>query len=215
MAKCCSKEIEQIKKDLKNVLKILINNNRSVKELINDCNSTNIKKTKKQLNRHSISELSETLDKNILTALSCEETRKKDIRMLVSYLKTTNEIIKIAQNTRAVIGKLENNCDILLDKNIKKLSVKLYSNIIKVLEKSYEIIGLEENEDIEETYNEIIVLENKIDTVYDSINRYIITQNDSSSDIEKLLIALRKSEKTASRAVSIASIIRYPYSDKE
>lgn len=47
MAKCCSKELKEIKKDLKNVLKILINNNRSIKELINDCNSENLKKTKK------------------------------------------------------------------------------------------------------------------------------------------------------------------------
>ncbi len=215
MAKCCSNEIKEIKKDLKNVLKILINNNRSIKELINDCNDENIKKTKKQLNKHSISELSQTLDKNILKAISCEETRKKDINKLVSYLKATNEIVKIALNTRIVVNKLENSCIILEDKSIKKFSARIYSQIIKILENSYNIIEFDNDDDISDTYNEIILLEDKIDNIYDSINRYIISKNDTSLDVEKILTALRESEKVANRAAGIASIIRYPYTDKK
>ncbi len=215
MAKCCSNEIKEIKKDLKNVLKILINNNKSIKELINDCNDENIKKTKKQLNKHSISELSQTLDKNILKAISCEETRKKDINKLVSYLKATSEIVKIALNTRIVVNKLENSCSILEDKSIKKFSAGIYSQIIKILENSYDIIEFDNDDDISDTYNEIILLEDKIDNIYDSINRYIISKNDTSLDVEKILTALRESEKVANRAAGIASIIRYPYTDKK
>ena len=191
MAKCCSNEIKEIKKDLKNVLKILINNNRSIKELINDCNDENIKKTKKQLNKHSISELSQTLDKNILKAISCEETRKKDINKLVSYLKATNEIVKIALNTRIVVNKLENSCIILEDKSIKKFSARIYSQIIKILENSYNIIEFENDDDISDTYNEIILLEDKIDNIYDSINRYIISKNDTSLECGKDLNGIK------------------------
>lgn len=113
-----------------------------------------------------------------------------------------------------MVNKLEESCNILKDKNIRKLSSKMYSKIIKVLENSYDIIEFEEDDDILDAYNEIILLEDKIDTIYDSINKYLISKDDDSINMEKILVALRKSEKIANRAVSIASVIRYPYNNK-
>lgn len=210
MPKCSGKDIEKITKNIKSVLKVLVNNNKIIKNLINDFNKENLKSAKKEFNKNSISQLSETLESEILKALASEELRKEEINKLVSYLKSTDEIIKIATNTREVLNKLESKNKGLEDKEIKKLASKMYTNIIKSLEASCSMIDFENIDDILEVYNEVVLLESKIDNIYEQINKYIFV---TKQDIEEkdILKVLRKSEKIANRALGIASLIRYPY----
>lgn len=210
MPKCSGKDIEKITKNIKSVLKVLVNNNKIIKNLINDFNKENLKSAKKEFNKNSISQLSETLESEILKALASEELRKEEINKLVSYLKSTDEIIKIATNTREVLNKLESKNKGLEDKEIKKLASKMYTNIIKSLEASCSMIDFENIDDILEVYDEVVLLESKIDNIYEQINKYIFV---TKQDIEEkdILKVLRKSEKIANRALGIASLIRYPY----
>ena len=213
MGKCCTKEIKNIKNTIKDVLKILINNNKLIKDIILNCTNENFKKVKKELNKNTISQMSETMDKEILKVLSCEDSKDRDIFYMLSYLKSTNEIIKIASSTRLVVKKLEKNCKALNDETVRNHTSNIYSNIIKVLENSYKMIDNSDKDEVAELHEEVILLGEKIDNTYDLMSKYNFS-NMNESHLEIILSAIRESEKIVDRAMGIASLIRYPYSSK-
>lgn len=214
MAKSCNKELKKITQNIKGVLELLIDNNTMIKDLINDFDNQTLKEVKKEFNKNSLSQLASKLDSKIIEALSCDELRKKDANELVSYLKSTNEVIKIASNTREVLTKLESNNKALEDKEIKKLSSKMYTNIVKVLNICNTMIDLDNADDIMDVYDQIVILEDKIDSIYEQINKYILTSKNKNINTD-ILKVLRKSEKIANRALSIANLLRFPYQLKQ
>lgn len=215
MGKCCSKELKGIKNNIKSVFEISIKNNKLIKSVIEDCEKEDFKKAKKELNKNTISQLTESMDNEIISVLSCKGIKKKDIAEMLSYLKSTNEIIEIASSTRTAVKKLDGSCEALKDKTIKKYVLKICVSILNILENSYKMIDSTDTDEILELYDDVVLLEDKIDNIYMKLNKYLISNKNDKINEKKLLAALRESEKIANRALGIASLLRYPYISKE
>ncbi|MEA3353112.1 MAG: hypothetical protein U9Q33_04765 [Campylobacterota bacterium] len=209
MGKSYEKKINNIKTDLKEIFEILIKDNKMIVDIIQDCSKQNVKAAKKALNSDNITAVIEKIDKTILDHLALKEIDKKNIKILAKYLKVNSDILKISKNTRVVVSKLDLCCKDIEDKNIKKYVLKIYNNIIKVLNILVEVLEFDDEDEISDSYDNIVILDSKIDSIYEDINKYILKETDKKNHYRDIMILIRKTEKISSRAVSIASLIKF------
>jgi phosphate transport system protein len=73
------------------------------------------------------------------------------------------------------------------------------------------MIECSDNEEIQELFNEVLIEENKTDDLYEMVERNLSQQANGKNfeKFHKMLRALRKSGKIASRAISIANLLVY------
>lgn len=212
MSKSYDKKLKEFKDDLKNVLDIFIKDNNLIIDIINNCSKESISKAKKELNNDTILITFEKLDERFINIFSSKEIQSDDLKSSSKFLKINSDTLKISRNIRTVITKLQDCCKDFEHKDIKKITLKIYKNLIKILDNIKLMLELDDTNDIDEindAYEQIVILESKIDTLYEDINKYIIKELASKDTHENLMKVLRKTEKTASRTVSIASLLKY------
>ncbi|MEA2049987.1 MAG: hypothetical protein U9O56_04580 [Campylobacterota bacterium] len=211
MGKSYEKKIDKIQNDFKDIFKVLIKENNLIVDIIQNCSKQNVKDAKNALSIDNTTEAIEKIDKTITELLSLNDIDEKDIKQLAKHLKINSDILKISKNTRVVVSKLELCCDEIEDKNIKKNVLKIYNNIIKVLNTLIDILELDDEDEISDAYDDIVIIDSKIDSIYEDINKYILKKSDKKDDYSDIMIMIRKTEKLSSRAVSIASLIKFCY----
>lgn len=208
MAKPKGKKIVKLQNDIKSILGVLIKNNYLVIDIIENCSKKSVSEAKQILSADNISNSLNKLDSEIVDILSLKDTSSYEIKLASIYLKVSSDLSKVSSNLRTVIRKLELCCKDLDDKNIRKYALKIYQKIIKALNILNEMINLNDEDEISDHYDQIVILESKIDNVYENINEYIIKScgKDCHEDVMKVF---RKTEKIAARTVSIASLLKF------
>ncbi|MEA3315607.1 MAG: hypothetical protein U9Q30_07130 [Campylobacterota bacterium] len=213
MGNSYKKEINNIQNDLKEVFKALIKNNEIIVDVIQDCSKKNIKDKKKALSDDEIIALIEKIDTTISNylALKDKDTDKDNIKQFAKYLKVNSDVLKVSKNTITIVSKLNSSCKYIEDKNIKKNVLKIYQDMIKIFNILVNMLELNDEEEIADFYDDIVILDSKIDSIYEEIQKYIIKKSDKKDDYSDIMIIIRKTEKISSRAVSIASLIKFGY----
>lgn len=201
---------DDIECEIKDIFRILIDNNKMIVNIIKDCSKDNSNKLKKAFKDNNIIDMIEEIEKNILNYLDSKESKKKDIKVFAKYLKINNDILKITKDTKLLLEKFNIYCNIK-DNNINKYVISIYNNIIKIFKTLIEIIECTDNDEIGEIYDSIVILDAKIDSIYEDMVKYILKEKCKKDEYTDIFIMLRKTEKISSRALSIASIIRFGY----
>ncbi|MEA3289515.1 MAG: hypothetical protein U9Q04_04950 [Campylobacterota bacterium] len=209
MTKSYKQSMNRLKNNIKDILDIFINDNKLIIDIVENCSQKAALEGKNRLNDENISNRLEKLDSDIVDILSLKDIKKKDIKAASVYLKVNSDLSKVAKNIRTVITKLQLCSKDLEDISIKKYAVKIYKNIIKILNILKNMLVLDDLDEINDEYEQIIILESKIDNTYEDINRYIVKESSNNDPHEDVMVVLRKSEKIAARTVSIASLIKY------
>jgi phosphate transport system protein len=83
---------------------------------------------------------------------------------------------------------------------------------VQALKSMVEMIDNEDSDEVQELYSKVLIAESKSDDLYDMIETNIIAKEELKHDFKttnKMLSSLRKSEKIADRALSIASLLLY------
>jgi len=163
-----------------------------------------------------LSNKSNEIDNMIVTALALYSPEAKDLREMVSYLKITNELIRAGANTKGFIKIFRKAfSDDLNTNSILEFAIPLLKSSHLALQTTVNMIDETNTKHIEEKYNRVVVEESKADDLYAMVEKNILKQISKNLELSKeyfdILSSLRKLERTADRASSIANLLLFAY----
>ena len=88
----------------------------------------------------------------------------------------------------------------------------MQASTVKAIKTTVAMINIDDVDELQEMYEEVLIEENKADDLYEMIERNLVEQAEGSNSFKKyhkMLRALRKSEKIASRAIAVANLLVY------
>ena len=157
---------------------------------------------------------SNEIDNIIVSTLALYSPEAKDLRRLVSFLKITNEMVRTAANTKdfAKMFKKSYSND-LNTAIILEYAIPLLKSALLSLQTATSIIDEHDEKHIEEKYHRVVVEESKTDDLYLMIEKNILKLISKNLDLSReyfdILSALRRLEKIADRAVSMANLFHF------
>jgi phosphate transport system protein len=160
----------------------------------------------------NINAKSDEIDNAIIKVLALYTPEARDLRQVVAYLKITNELSRACLNTRNFIRGFTDVCEDVDVVTINEYAVPMQNSTVTAITLAISMINCEDEDEIQEIYNDVLIEENKTDDLYEMVERNLSIQADSSNNFEKfhkMLRALRKSGKIASRAIAIANLLVY------
>ena len=157
---------------------------------------------------------SNEIDNIIVTTLALYSPEAKDLRQLVSFLKITNELVRTGSNAKDFAKMFKKSySEDLNTPMILEYAVPLLKSALLSLKTSISIIDETSAAHIEEKYHRVIVEESKTDDLYLMVEKNILKLITKKLDLSKeyfdTLSALRRLEKIADRAVSIANLLQF------
>jgi len=157
---------------------------------------------------------SNELDNIIITTLALYTPEARDLRRMVAFLKITNEIVRTAANTKDFAKMFRRSYSEDLDTNtILEYTIPLLKSALLSTKTAVSIIDEQDLKQVEQKYQRVVVEESKTDDLYLMIEKNIlkiITKNlDLSKEYFDILSSLRRLEKIADRAVSIAKLLQF------
>lgn len=157
---------------------------------------------------------SSEIDNIIVSTLALYSPEAKDLRRLVSFLKITNELVRTAANTKDFAKKFKKSYSNDLDTAIiLEYTIPLLKSSLLSLKTATSIIDEHDEKQIEEKYHKVVVEESKTDDLYLMIEKNILKLIAQKLDLSKeyfdILSSLRRLEKIADRAVSIAKLLQF------
>ena len=198
-------EIQKIGVDVVEALEICLTalENKKIEDL------KNVELTEKKLLLKS-----SEIDNLIVTTLALYSPEAKDLRQLVSFLKITNELVRTGSNVKAFAKMFKKSfSDDLNTSMILEYSIPLLKSALLSLQTTISIIDETDAKHVEEKYHRVVVEESKTDDLYLMIEKNILKLIAKNLDLSKeyfdILSALRRLEKIADRAVSIANLLQF------
>jgi len=167
-------------------------------------------KAKSELN--NVQHCSDKIDNMILKALALYQPEAKDLRAMVSYLKITNEIVRAGSNTKNFIKNFSKALHYEVDfEHILEYSIPLQKASIEAITIAIDIVQMDETALIEKSFQKVLVEESKTDDLYAMIEKNLLEQLSNKIELSKeyldILSSLRRLEKVADRAASIANLL--------
>lgn len=200
--------------DIKNKVVDIGNGLQEANELIlsalSDCDENKFTEAKGHIK--NISSKTDAIDNAIIKVLALYTPEARDLRQVVAYLKITNELSRACSNTRSFIRGFTDVCQDVEVSTIKEYALPMQNSTVNAIKLSLNMLHCDDEDEIKEIHNDVLIEENKTDDLYEMVERNLLLQADGSINFEKfhkMLRALRKSGKIASRAISIANLLVY------
>ncbi len=199
-----------IKNNIKEIAKNLVQANNIIIDALKDCKLDKFNEAKLAIK--NTSNKTNEIDNDIITTLALHSPEAKDLRAMVSYLKITNELVRACSNTRSFIKGFQDVCTKVDIKTINDYAIPMQKSTVEALENTIKMIDIDCVDEIQECFNKVLIAENKTDDLYEMIENALISQADKADNFSRyhqMLSSLRKSEKVADRAISIASLLLF------
>jgi phosphate transport system protein len=204
------KSLEDIQNKVKNVGQGLEKANKLIIEALTDCDVKKFDEAKQNI--RNISNKTAEIDHDIITTLALYQPEAKDLRKMVAYLKITNELLRASSSTRSFIRGFQTVCAEVDIKTINQYAIPMQKSTVDALQCTIKMIDIDCADEIQECYDHVLICESKTDDLYDMIESSLLKDSKGEKDFTKyhqMLSSLRKSEKIADRAMSIASLLLY------
>ncbi len=202
--------LETIRGAVVEIMDGLIQANKMVLEALQDCDKEKFENAK--LSIKNVSNKTEEIDRSIVTTLALHTPEAKDLREMVAFLKITNELIRAASNTRGFINGFQDVCNKVDIKGINEYAIPMQKSTIESLEYTAKMLTIDCVDEVQECFNKALIAENKTDDLYEMLENNILKKPSDEatfSNYHDMLSVLRKSEKVADRALSIAALLLY------
>ncbi len=202
--------MDEIKAKVTDIGTGLLNANVLLLEALKDCDSQKFNDARSHIK--NIGAKADAIDNAIIKVLALYTPEAKDLRQVVAYLKITNELSRACSNSRSFIRGFTDVCEDVAVETINEYAVPMQTSTVKAIKLSISMINCDDTDEIQEIYNDALIEESKTDDLYEMVERNLTIQAKDSNDFEKfhkMLKALRKSGKIASRAISIANLLVY------
>jgi len=204
---------EELKKIQDKILKIgeaIIVSNGLLLEALQDCDTQKFHDAKTNLN--NMGSKTSKIDNDIIKILALYSPEARDLRQVVSYLKITNELVRASANTRSFIKGFTDVCNDVDLQIINEYAIPMQKSTTKALTYAINMLNIDCADELQDIYNDVLIEESKTDDLYEMVEKNLFIQAAKSDEFEKfhkMLKALRKSEKIADRATSIANLLLY------
>lgn len=188
----------------------LILSNEIILDGFESCDAEKLNNAKSYIK--NVSTKTAVIDNEIITILALQAPEASDLRKMVSYFKITNELLRAAANTRNFIKGFVEICEEIDMKAVKEYAIPMQKSTVDALKYAINMISVDCNDEIQECFNKVLVAESKTDDFYEIIESNLLKQAEDIDNFDvyhKMLSALRKSEKIADRAMSIASLLLF------
>lgn len=203
-------KLETTKESVNEIIIGLISANKLILEALEDCDREKFENAK--LSIKNVSNRTEEIDRSIVTTLALHTPEAKDLREMVAFLKITNELIRAASNTRGFIKGFQDVCSEVNMNTINEYAIPMQKATIECLEYTLEMLNTDCVDEVQEYFNKALIAENKTDDLYEMLEADVLKASTTEAEFVKyhsMLSALRKSEKVADRAMSMAALLLY------
>jgi len=189
----------------------LVGANEIILDALKDCDENKFSKARNSIK--NITSRTDEIDNAIIKILALYTPEAKDLRQVVAYFKITNEISRACSNTRSFIRGFTDVCKELDVDTINEYTLPMQASTVKAIKTTVAMINVDDADELQEMYEEVLIEENKADDLYEMIERKLVAQAENCTSsfekFHKMLRALRKSEKIAARAISVANLLVY------
>jgi len=189
----------------------LVQSNEIILDALKDCDAAKFNEARHNIK--NITSRTDEIDNSIIKILALYTPEAKDLRQVVAYLKITNELSRACSNTRSFIRGFTDVCKELDVDTINEYALPMQASTINAIKTTVAMINIDDADELQEMYEEVLIEENKADDLYEMIERKLVAQAEncktSFEKFHKMLRALRKSEKIAGRAISVANLLVY------
>ena len=203
--------LNEVKEKITSIGEDLVKANELILEALKDCNQELFSEARNNIK--NITSRTDEIDNSIIKILALYTPEAKDLRRVVAYFKITNEIARACSNTRSFIRGFTAVCNDLDVETINEYTLPMQSSTVKAIKTSIAMINVEDTDELQEMYEDVLIEENKADDLYEMIERKLVSEAENSAQsfekFHKMLKALRKSEKIAGRAISVANLLVY------
>ena len=187
--------------------------NQVILDALKNCDSCKLNEIKKLPKKERYEKIDE-IDNLIIKVFALYTPEAKDLRELIAYLKITNEFDRIANSCNSFIRDFPNALSDEVDKDfILEYAIPLQKSSVNALIHALKLLELDEKNSVKEHYKAVVVEEGKNDDLYKIIEKSLLKKvNDDvhlSKDYQDIMAALRRLEKIADRALSIANLLHY------
>ncbi len=157
---------------------------------------------------------SNAIDNEIVKTFALFGPEAQELRMLVAYLKLTNELLRIADGSKKYARRMREHCEGECNlSGVEDIVIKLHTTSLNAMEFIQECFNKPGECNVEDLYRRIMVEESKNDDLFSILEKEIMTQimNEQELSVEyvRTLGTLRKLERACDRAVNIANLLLY------
>ncbi len=202
--------VNEVKEKLNNIGNGLILANELLLEGLKECDKEKFESAKSHIK--NIANKTDEIDNDIVKILALYSPEARDLRQVVSFFKITNELSRSCSNTRNFLRGLIDFCSDLEMKSIQEYAIPMQTSTLKAVKCAINMLNMNDIDEIQDTYNEVLIEQNKTDDLYEMFEKSIHSQVEMIQDFERyhtMLRSLRKSSKIADRAISIANLLMY------
>jgi len=191
--------------------KIIVSNQLTLDAFIHD-KSDEYDLVKSQLK--TIQSDANAIDNEIIKTFALFGPEANELRMLVSYLKMTNEIVRIGDGVKKYARRMKEHCESECHLTpLNNTIVQLHKSTINALQYLLQCFKEFTICNIDEYYRKVMVEESKNDDLFaileKEIMNLIIGEKELSIEYVKVLGTLRKLERSCDRSVNIANLMLY------
>lgn len=200
----------EIKNKVLDISNGLLQSNIILLSALKDCDSAKFIEARSHIK--NISSKSDDIDNLIIKVLALYTPEASDLRQVVAYLKMTNELTRACTSTRSFIRGFTDVCQDVDVQTINEYAVPMQTSTVDAIKLTISMINCTDSDEIQEIYNDVLIEENKTDDLYEMVERKLSLQAEDANSFEKyhkMLRALRKSGKIATRAISMANLLVY------
>ena len=154
------------------------------------------------------------IDNEIIKTFALFGPEADELRLLVAYLKMTNEIDRIGDGLKKYSKRLHEHCMVGCDMSVlTNAIIQLHKTTINALQYIAECLKNIDSCDADDVYRKVMVKESKNDDLFSIMEKellnLIIDTNEFAVEYVKVLGTLRKLERIGDRTVNIASLMVY------
>lgn len=154
------------------------------------------------------------IDNEIIKTFALFGPEADELRLLIAYLKMTNELNSVGNGMRKYAKRLQehNNsgCDFSA---LNNTIIQSHKTVLHALQYIHECLKKKEECDVDELYRKVMIEESKNDDLFSIIEKELLTLIISSGELSveyvKVLGTLRKLERSGDRTVNIATLLLY------
>lgn len=154
------------------------------------------------------------LDNEIIKTFALFGPEAQELRMLVSYLKMNNELVRIGEGVKKYARRIQEHCK--GESNLEPLDatiILLHKTTINALMYISDCFKNIDTCDIEDMYRKVMVEESQSDDLFDILEKDILKQitkgEELSMEYVRVLGTLRKLERCCDRTVNVAKLMLY------
>jgi phosphate transport system protein len=209
-------KLQHVEKEIKSLLNGLLEANKIIVKALSDCDENKFTSVKNSIK--NVGNKINSIDNDIVAALALHQPEAKDLRKMISYLKITNELLRGCSSTRSFVREFREVCSKVDLKTINEYAIPMQKTTVDALETILCMLDIDCNDEMHESFNHVLICENKTDDLYDMIESKLLKQADKENKFKnyhQMLASLRRSEKIADRAMSIASLLLYAHNGGE